>query len=180
MSSIAWRERRLKELRSDHDDAVGEFVERARAIPDSRWLVPRAEGKWTPAQESRHLVLYYEAFSADLRGERKMTLKGTPLKRFKWRLLGLPQILWRKRIPVAVRAVREVSPAWDETPRERMLSLLAERAREFDALFVDTWRGDPRRTVRHPWFGDLTLDEAMQMSSVHTRHHAAFLEGSTT
>lgn len=178
MSRVAWRERRLSELLSDHGAAVAEFVARARAVPPGRWLLPRGEGKWTPAQETRHLVLYYEAFNADLKGERRMSLKGSPLKRFEWRVFGLTQILWRRRIPVAVRAPREARPEWDETPRDELLPLFTERAREFDGLFIATWRAEPGRKVRHPWFGDLKLDHAIRMSSVHTRHHAAFLEQS--
>lgn len=175
MSSFAWRERRLEQLLSEHADAVAEYLERARAIPETRWLLPRGEGKWTPAQETRHLVLYYQAFNADLNGLARMALKGTALQRIQWRLFGLTQILWRQRIPVAVRAPQEARPEWDETPRDQLLAQLGERTREFGDLFTDRWRAEPRRRVRHPWFGDLKLDHAMRMSIVHTRHHAAFL-----
>jgi hypothetical protein len=174
------RERRLQALLLDHQAAVREFVNGALALPEAAWLVPRAEGKWTPAQETRHLVLTFDAFTRDLSGERRMGLRGTAWRRLLWRAVGLSQILWRRRIPVAVRAPREARPEWEETPREVLLAELRERAARFDALFAESWRHDPQRRVRHPFFGGLSLDHAIRLSSVHTRHHAAFLMRSTS
>ena len=173
--STAVRDHRIQSLIGDHQAAVRDYLLKAQAIPESGWLTPRAEGKWTPAQETRHLILAYEAFSADLRGERKMGLKGTPLRRALWRLFGLTSILWRRKIPVAVRAPREARPDWETTPRDPLLLELRERAEQLDAVFAETWRADPRRRVTHPFFGDLKLEHAITLSAVHTRHHAAFL-----
>lgn len=175
MSSVAWRERRLDELLSEHHLAVGDFVHRACAIPRSRWLVPRGDGKWSPAQETRHLILTYEGLLGDLNDERRPALRGTALRRRIWRIVGLTQILWRGRIPAAVPAPREFRPEPDETPRADLLALYERRGREFCGVFRDKWRLEPRRTVQHPYFGNLKLEHAMRLCTVHTRHHAAFL-----
>ena len=173
--SAARGEARLEALLRDHRAAVREYVERASAVEIGRWLVPRAEGKWTPAQETRHLILAYEAFCRDLSGGAKMALRGTAARRLVWRLLGLTSILWRKRIPVAARAPREARPEWEPTPCAQLLPQLQRCATEFDELFTRVWRTEPKRRVTHPFFGTLTLDHAIRLSSVHTRHHAAFL-----
>jgi DinB family protein len=169
------REKRLEALLRDHRAAVREFVDRANAITDSRWLVPRGEGKWTPAQETKHLILAYEAFSRDLRGEKGMSLRGTPFRRLVWRIVGLTSILWRERIPIAVRAPREARPDWEAAPRAELVPRLEACADEFNALFTSAWRTNPRRRVTHPFFGTLSLEHSIRMNSVHTRHHAAFL-----
>lgn len=166
---------RLHRRLADHRAAVAEFIARANAIPADRWLVPRAEGKWTPAQEARHLVLTYEAFVKDLRSGEHMQLRGTPWRRRLWKLIGLPSIIWRKRIPRAVRAPREARPDWESTDANTLLGELLSRAEEFEAVFAGTWQGAPRRRVTHPFFGRITLDDAIRLAAVHTRHHAAFL-----
>lgn len=173
--TAARRDARLDELLTDHRAAVHDFVARANAIEDSGWLTPRAEGKWTPAQETRHLILTYEAFSRDLRGESAIALRGTPLKRLLWRAIGLSSILWRKRIPVAVRAPREVRPEWEAAPRHELIPRLEARAREFDTLLERAWLHEPKRRVTHPLLGSLSLEHSIRFHSVHTRHHAAFL-----
>ena len=169
------REGRLDKLLRDHADAVREFIDRVNAIADARWLTPRAEEKWTPAQETQHLILTYDAIGRDLRGEATMALRGTPWRRWLWRTIGMPSILWRRRIPVAVRAPREARPEWIVTPRADLVPRLESRARDFEALFALAWRGEPRRRMTHPLFGTVGLDQAIRLIAVHTRHHAAFL-----
>lgn len=147
-------------------------------MPESRWLVPRAEGKWTPAQEARHLVLTYESFTADLDGSRRVAVRASLAWRLLNRAIGLTSILWFGRIPVAVRAPREVRPQMEDTPRDALLAELGDRVERFNVAFVEAWQSRPRWRVGHPRFGGLSLDHAIRLSSVHTRHHAAFLPGS--
>lgn len=151
-----------------------EFADKASALDATQWLTPRAEGKWTPAQETKHLILTYGAFLADLAGT-PMRLRGTPWKRRLWRWIGLPQILWRKRLPMGVRAPREARPEWESARAEELIPQLLDRAHEFDTTLARVSSTVPRRRVLHPMLGPLTLDQAVQLMSVHTRHHAAFL-----
>ena len=164
-------ERRL----SDHRAAVREFIEKAAALSPAQWLTPRAAGKWTPAQETRHIMLAYDAFRRDLEGLTTVRLRGTPLRRQIWRWIGLTFILWRNRIPVAVKAPREARPESESTAPDELLPALQRCADAFDAELAHTWRTEPRRRVTHPMFGALSLDHAIRLLSVHTRHHAAFL-----
>lgn len=168
-------ERTLDRRLADHRAAVGEFIEKAGALHAEQWLVPRAEGKWTPAQETRHVILAYETFLSQLNGGAPMRLRGTAWKRRMWRLIGLTAILWRKRIPVAVRAPSEVRPDTVVAPASQLLPVLRTRASEFDAAYAAKVRSAPRTRVTHFMFGELRLDHAIQLMSIHTRHHAAFL-----
>lgn len=164
----------LEQRLHDHRAAVSEFAERASALDETQWLTPRAEGKWTPAQETRHLILTYNAFLRDLAGA-PMRLRGTPWKRRLWRLIGLPQILWRKRLPRGVTAPREARPEWESAGPGELIPELRGRADEFDATVARVSDTVPSHKVLHPMLGPMTLDQAVQLMSVHTRHHAAFL-----
>lgn len=168
-------ERALQQRLSDHRAAVAEFIEKAGALHAEQWFVPRAEGKWTPAQETRHVILAYEMFLSQLNGGPPMRLRGTAWKRRMWRLVGLTSILWRKRIPVAVRAPGEVRPDAVTATASQLIPALRGRASEFEVAFAAEWRTAPRTLVTHFMFGKLRLDHAIQIMSVHTRHHAAFL-----
>jgi hypothetical protein len=168
-------ERRLETLLTDHVGAVAEFVERAKTLSNAQWLTPRAHGKWTPAQETKHVILAYDAFLRQLTEGTPMRLRGNALKRRIWRLIGLTSILWRKRIPVAVNAPREVRPDVITSGPDELLPDLRRRAEEFDVAFAHAWRNEPRRRMTHYMFGTLSLDQGIRLVSVHTRHHAAFL-----
>jgi hypothetical protein len=166
---------RFQQLTTTHREAVEFFLSRARAIDEARWLVPRAEGKWTPAQETRHLVLTYKTFGADLRNERRMALKGTPWRRRIWRFLGWPSIKYAGRLPRAVRAPREVRPDAESTPRDALLLELMREVEAFERVFETAWRERPEATVTHAFFGQLSLADAITLAAVHTRHHGRFL-----
>lgn len=170
----------MDERLSDHRASLREFVDKASRLSADQWLRPRAEEKWTPAQEARHLVLTYEGLMRDLRDEGRVRLKGTPLKRFIWRLFGLTSIMVRKRIPAAVRAPREFRPGDESTPAARLLEELLASGRSFEALFLEKIAAEPRRRVTHPFFGGLTLDQTITLLAVHNRHHAAFLPDTST
>ena len=45
---------------ADNHKAVDEFTATARAIDAAGWSLPRAEGKWSPAQLVEHIALTYE------------------------------------------------------------------------------------------------------------------------
>ena len=166
---------RWQALLDDHAASVREFAAKAGRVEESRWLVPRAEGKWTPAQETRHLILAYDAFLRDAAGSGKMRLKGNALKRRIWRLFGLTAILWRKRIPVAARAPRESRPEWEPASCAELLPQFHSRATSFADTITRLQKNEPGRTFTHPYFGELAIEQTLTLVAVHNRHHAAFL-----
>ena len=166
---------KLDALLMDHRAAVEEFFHRAAQITSARWNTPRAEGKWTPAQEVRHVILAYEMFTRDLEGGAPARLVGTPFKRVLWRAIGLTSILWRRKIPRGARAPRESRPEEGEHDQQTLLNDFRARTDRFEVIFRETWERHPGRTVIHPYFGSLDLVDAMKMCTVHTRHHTAVL-----
>lgn len=168
-------DRRLRALMDDHERAVREFVGKARVVDHARWFTPRAEGKWTPAQETRHLILTYEEFVRQLHGASPIRLRGGLYTRVLSRAIGLTSILWFEKIPVAVRAPREVRPDPETRPADELLADLETRTAAFARSFEDVWGRSPRPKLQHPLFGRVSLATGIRFLTVHTRHHAAFL-----
>lgn len=92
-----------------------------------------------------------------------------------WRLFGLSQVIWFGRIPPGAQAPRELRPT--DEPRERgsVLDELREQLEEFDAAIRHAWRTKPGHRAAHPYFGALSLRQAIRVCEVHTRHHSALL-----
>jgi len=159
---------------AEHDAAVREYVERARAIDAARWVSPRGEGKWTPAQETQHLILTYQEFLRQMLEGTPIRLRGNPFQRLVWRAVGLTSMLWFRRVPVAVRTVREVRPDEAQIPAATLIPALESRVATFHDTFEHKWNEGSMR-LTHPYMGSVSLDQGIRFLTVHTRHHAAFL-----
>lgn len=164
------RHTNLSHLLTDHQAAVRAYVERAVTFPAERWHVPRAPGKWTPAQETRHLILTYQRFALDLRGEGGMQLKGTWWQRRLWRFLFLRKLL-EGRFPAGARAPREVRPPDESADPKSLVAELQGSAAQFEAMVEAVHRENLGRGGRHPYFGRLSLAQVVRFNTVHTRHH---------
>lgn len=166
---------RLDGLLDAHREAADEFFTRAAQVSPARWDVPRAPGKWSPAQEVKHVILAYEVFTRDLGGGQAMKLVGTPFKRVLWRAIGLTSILWFKKLPRGARAPREARPPEGPMDQAALLAEFRARTDEFEIAFREVWETTPGKQVTHPYFGALSLNDSLEMCKVHTRHHAAVL-----
>lgn len=163
------------DLIAEHARAVDEFFHRAAQVTSARWETPRAENKWTPSQEVKHVVLAYEAFRRELTGGAGMRLYGNPVKRAIWRAIGLTSVLWRKKLPRGARAPREIRPPDGPYDQAALLAEFRERTAEFEAAYRRVLSEQPSKRVSHPYFGAVDLVKAIKLATVHTRHHAAVL-----
>src|SRR4051812_4339397 len=111
---------------ADQSRAVDEFFHRAAQVEPARWNKPRAHGKWSPAQEVKHVIIAYEAFTRDLLGGMPLRIVGTPFKRRIWRLYGLTWILRLGRIPRGAKATREMRPTETEYDQAELLAEFRE------------------------------------------------------
>jgi uncharacterized damage-inducible protein DinB len=168
-------EDRLALLLAQHEAAVRKFVDVARAIDIDAWLTPRAAGKWTPAQETKHITLVYTLFWGQLAKGTRVRLRGTRFSRTVWRLIGFHPILFLRRIPMAVDAPREVRPEWVVSTSAELLPELEQAATLFASEFEHVWGQLPQPVMMHPLIGRMSLDQGMRFLCVHTRHHAGFL-----
>lgn len=168
-------ERRLEKALDEHRAALQRFVSLVTELGDERWSRPWAEGKWTVAEVTEHLVLFYEAALRDLEGGAGVRLMvGGPMSHLlRWFIL--PHILFHRSLPRRVRAPREVRPTGRGLSRQAMLEALSEGARRFEEAVPPAQR-DPRRTLSHPYFGRIRPLHFLRIASLHLDHHRRQLE----
>lgn len=156
-----------------YEQAAAEFRSRAERVTSDAWDRPRREGKWSPAQETEHIVLSHELFLAQLGSGPEMRVIATGWRRFALRWLVLPYILRTGRFPRGARAPRESRPVATGAAREALFARLDRAVRGV----IESVRRDDgaasRRRLRHPYFGMMSVIQVVQLSTVHTRHHAA-------
>ena len=103
---------------------------------------------------------------------------GTRWKRLIWRAIGLNSVVHLRKLPTGARAPRESRPPDVAADRESLLATFTARVAEFETVFAESWRETPKKRMTHPYFGMISLRQAIAMSEVHLRHHAGFLRAS--
>ena len=167
----------LDQLLADNHAAVDAFITTAEGVPRRQWTQPLAEEKWSPAQHVHHVALAYEAMARDVSGGERAKLIGTPFKRRLWRLGGLTQILWRRKLPSGATSPREMRPPETSPVPAALFAQLRHAVESFDSALRTAWVGCPNHKVQHPYFGDISLRQALVLIAVHTRHHRAAIAG---
>ncbi len=150
--------------------AVVEFVARARGVAADRWNVPRAPGKWSPAQVCDHLARAYEEGRKTLCGE--CGPSGMP----RWlrpliRVLYFNKVLKTGRFPKGSKAPPAFEPAANPAPPADNLRRLEKAAADFDAEAQR--RADV--AIDHPVFGRIKVVDYVRLNAIHTRHHGTQL-----
>jgi hypothetical protein len=154
----------------EHRVALAAFADAAEHVPADAWKMPRAPGKWSPAQIAEHLALAYEAMLSELRGGPAMKPRAKPWQQTIFRWVVLPHILFHRSIPRAA-SPREMRPAAEAGPdRAPVLHRLAERAGELEREL-----GRARRAgggyLTHPYFGPVPPLKVLRFAGVHLDHH---------
>ncbi|HYF39434.1 MAG TPA: DinB family protein [Gemmatimonadales bacterium] len=158
-------------LLDEHSRAVEQYRIAAGQVHSSQWTAPVAPGKWSPAEITAHLAQAYALLSTELNGGTGMRLRGSRLQRLVLRHTMLPRILRGAPFPPGVRAPREIRPDHIMEDRPTALADLASRAERFArALTAKSTTKGVRLT--HAYFGPLTPRQGLELSIVHTRHHA--------
>jgi hypothetical protein len=174
---VAGDPRVLDRLLTEHRAVVEEFARRAAAVAPEQWDVPRAAGKWSPAQQVKHVASAYELFVHELRGGQPARALGSPMQRRISRGVAKPLVFATGRLPGGVKAPREVRPPEHPGTAEELLAELETRVGEFETVVREAaGRADQERVhVTHPYFGELSLVDGVRFCGIHTRHHARFL-----
>lgn len=159
------------EARKFHLQAAEEVVSTARRVPADKWLVGRAEGKWSPAEIVEHLNLAYEVLLRELAGGRGMEIRTKLWQRFMLRLTIMPKLLRGGPFPAGTRAPREIRPATASPDQAAAIAALTDRAARFDAATAEAQRTNPRKRLTHAYFGRSTIDHAVLLCARHLQHH---------
>lgn len=160
---------RALELHSSFSSA---FLATAGAVPEARWDLPIASGKWTPAEIAAHLVASYEVVLRELRGGEGMVVVLPRWKQHLAMLLAGWKIVWFGTFPKAARAPRETRPAAG-LPKEEALARFRTLADQFTAAAVAAPAG---ASITHAYFGAWSVTRGSIVVARHIEHHRRQLE----
>ncbi len=150
-----------------HAANAAAFLETAAAVRDERWNQPRAEGKWSPAEVTAHLVTSCDVVITELRGGAGMAIKASRWQQILFRLLFGWRILLLGNFPRGIRAPKETRPQ-SVLPKAEALPRLRERAAEFDAA---ARAASPGQLLSHAYFGRASAADGVLLCARHIEHH---------
>ena len=161
-----------------HRSAAAAFETAVSQIPAEVWAQPAAPGKWSPAEITEHLARSYESHLTELRGGPGIRVRVKGLKLFILRWTVMPKLLRTGRFPEGVRAPSEVAPVTPAGTREAGVARFRELAATFEGEMAGRLEVGKGR-ITHPFFGKLTLDQALRFVELHVRHHGRQLPGAS-
>lgn len=155
------------EARRLHAEAATELVSAAEAIPTDRWLLPRADGKWSPAEIVEHLTLAYDVLLRELGGGPGMQIRTTLWQRLLLRLTLFPKILRGEPFPANARAPREMRPAMPAIDQPSAIARFRDLAARFDSETREVRSG----RLTHAYFGRSSVQKGVILCARHVQHH---------
>jgi hypothetical protein len=168
-------ERRWAEAADEHTRAVGTFVDAMVRVPESRWHVPRATGRWSAAAVALHVCQAYEFGRDAVNTGAAMRLKVPAPMAWVSRVVVLPVLLARDRFPRGADAPPEVVPdlrGAARLSRDAVAARLGRSAAEALDALRRAAHEEPGLRVRHAYFGAMPPLQTLRLLSAHTRHHA--------
>lgn len=154
-----------------HRAAVALYLQIAERASKNAWQTPIQAEKWTPAQVTEHLILTYQIFLKQMRGEQNIEMIYGSLVRRVLRLLILPRIYRRGELPRGAQAPNEILPVEANKTQEIALKQLKEAVVEF-VKEASERRNEKDLRLTHHVFGKIKLIEGIELAAIHTEHHA--------
>jgi hypothetical protein len=161
----------LADAHARHQQAVASYLATAAAVPAVRWHADRAQGKWSAAAITQHLTLGFRAVEQDVSGgpPMQLRLKGWKLLFARWKYMR--RILADGQFPSGARAPRETRPAGESLAQSESLAQLQIAAASCEQKILAAHQTRPRIKLTHPYFGTVSLAEALFISAKHIEHH---------
>lgn len=163
----------LDQMIDQHREITAAILARARAIPADRWTVPRAPGKWSPAQVVEHITKSYE-------GHRKLTqgvVTGkSGIKEWVARTFFLPRLFKAGDFTQdGLKSPKFIVPNDVPASASELLPRLEAAAAGLETdLRAAAAKGQAK--VTHTFFGPLSLADMLHFVVIHTRHHERQIE----
>jgi hypothetical protein len=157
-----------------HASAAAAFATAAESVEAAAWHRPRAEGKWSPAQVTDHLIRAYDVLLRELGGGKGMEIRTRFWQRLFLRFTLYPRLLRGGVFPAAAPAPREIRPL-AEPDQPTAIALFRQRAAEFEAAIEQSRKQNPRARLTHAYFGSAPLAEGVLFCARHIEHHRAQL-----
>lgn len=156
-----------------HRSSSAAFAAAAEEIEPDAWHRPRAEGKWSPAQMTDHLIQTYDVLLRELEGGEGMRVRTRFLQRVFLRLTLMPRLLRGGRFPERVPAPPEIRPANAPADQQNGITRFRRQAAEFEATVQRVRKQSPHAQLTHAYFGPSSLANGVLFCARHIEHHRA-------
>jgi hypothetical protein len=150
-----------------HDRAAAQFAADADSVDGAKWLAPRAEGKWSPAEVVEHLNRTYDVLLRELAGYGGMAIRTKWWQRILLRFTIVPKILRGDGFPSGARAPRETRPELTTTDQRALVDAFRDRARRFSEETARARGGK----LTHAYFGRASVARSVLLCARHIEHH---------
>ncbi len=154
-----------------HADAAERLAVTAEKVDPQQWLVPRATGKWTPAQVVDHLSRVYDVVMSEIEGGAGMKLRLTFLQRSFLRVMYLGRILKGRGFPKGAPAPYELRPGTIASDQRTAIAEFRSRAGQFAASAAKAHDSGRRVRVTHAYFGTASVENGVLLCARHIEHH---------
>jgi uncharacterized damage-inducible protein DinB len=156
-----------------HRSASAAFATAAEEVEPDTWCRPRAEGKWSPAQITAHLIQTYDVLLRELNGGQGMRVRTRLLQRMFLRLTLMPRLLRGARFPERVPAPPEIRPGDEPADQQDGIALFRRRASELEEAARRALGRNPRAQLTHAYFGPSSVANGLLFCARHIEHHRA-------
>jgi hypothetical protein len=154
-----------------HAETAAELASVAERVPAEKWLIPRADGKWSPAEVMEHLNLAYDVLQRELAGGAGMQIRTKLWQRIVLRVTMVPKLLRGGAFPAGSRAPREIRPATAPPDQGAAITAFRDRAARFEAAAAEAQRSQRRVRLTHAYFGSSSIPDAVLLCTRHIQHH---------
>lgn len=154
-----------------HAVAAERLAVSAEKVDREMWLVPRGEGKWTPAQVVEHLTRVYDVLTNEIAGGPGMKIRTKFLQRMVLRLTVVGRILKGGWFPEGAPAPVETRPGAVTTDQRAAIAGFRARAAQFAAAAADARDSGRRVRITHAYFGTASIERATLLCARHIEHH---------
>lgn len=155
--------------------AADAFKAAALEVPDSLWNVPRAPGKWSPAQVVDHVGVSTKV-ARDAIAE-KAGMGGVPkLLRWMARKFYFAKVM-ANGFPKVGKGPPVFAPAHDPMPRPDLITRLDAEVAAMESD-VRAAAAAGKTTFEHTFFGRLAVADYVMFNALHLDHHREQLPGS--
>ncbi len=154
-----------------HSDAAADLVAAAERVPPEKWLIPRGEGKWSPAEVVEHLNLAYDVLLAELAGGKGLQVRTKFWLRMYLRLVYMPRLMRGGPFPEGVRAPRELRQPVANPDQSSAIAGFRDRAARMISGASAAIADGRKVLLTHPYFGKSPLPDGVLFCARHIQHH---------
>jgi hypothetical protein len=142
----------------------------AERVPGETWLLPRAVGKWSPAEVVEHLNLTFDVLLRELAGGAGMEVRTKLWQRVVLRFTMVPRILRGRGFPKGARAPKEMRPAVTSVDQPAAIAGFRDRAARFEVATAAAHQSG-RARLTHAYFGKSSIKNSVLVVARHIQHH---------